>query len=271
LKFIDKLDAATKNNNSLLCVGLDINLNSLPQPLLNQDDPIFLFASQIIKATQDLVCAYKPNMAFFEKYGIYGLESLIKIIELIKTETNVPVILDAKRGDIGHSSAAYAESVFKVFKADAVTVNPYLGFDSVEPFLEYRDKGIFILCLTSNPGARDFQLKGQKDPLYQAVAQKAKQWNRFGNCGLVAGATNPNELAKIRELVGNMLILIPGIGAQGGELKATVAAGLGPENARVIINSSRNILYASKNDDFAQAARSAAKKLRDEINAYRSR
>ncbi|MEE8637707.1 MAG: orotidine-5'-phosphate decarboxylase [Candidatus Margulisiibacteriota bacterium] len=263
MKFLDKLDQATNKNNSLLCVGLDIDLDQVPQTVLNKEDPIYIFNREIINATKDLVCAYKPNIAFYERYGIYGLSSLIKTIEFIQT-TDIPVILDAKRGDIGHSSAAYAESIFKVYKADAVTVNPYLGHDSVEPFLEYQDKGTFVLCLTSNPGAKDFQSE-----LFLDVAYKVKKWNKYGNCGLVVGATKPEELKEIRNIIEDMPILIPGIGAQGGDLEASVKYGVNKQGNRAIINSSRSIIYASKEDNFAEAARNAAQKLKDSINQQR--
>lgn len=263
MKFLDKLDQTTSKNNSLLCIGLDIDLNRVPQTVLNKEDPIYVFNREIIQATKELVCAYKPNIAFYERYGIYGISSLIKIIEFIQG-TGIPVILDAKRGDIGHSSAAYAESVFRVYKADAVTVNPYLGHDSVEPFLEYQDKGIFVLCLTSNPGAKDFQRE-----LFLDVAYEVKKWNKYGNCGLVAGATKPEELKEIRNIAEDMPILIPGIGAQDGDLEASVKYGVNKQGNRAIINSSRSIIYASKEDNFAEAAGEAAQKLRDAINQQR--
>jgi orotidine 5'-phosphate decarboxylase subfamily 2 len=263
LKFLDKLDQAASKNNSLLCIGLDIDLNRVPQTVLNKEDPIFVFNREIIQATQELVCAYKPNIAFYERYGIYGISSLIKTIEFIQG-TGIPVILDAKRGDIGHSSAAYAESVFKVYKADAVTVNPYLGHDSVEPFLEYQDKGIFVLCLTSNPGAKDFQRE-----LFLDVAYEAKKWNKYGNCGLVAGATKPEQLKEIRNIAEDMPILIPGVGAQGGDLEGSVKFGVTRQGNRAIINSSRSVIYASKENNFAEAAKDAAQKLRDAINQQR--
>ncbi len=263
MKFIEKLEKAAQKNNSLLCIGLDVDLNRIPQSILSKEDPIYIFNREIVNATKDLACAYKPNIAFYERYGIYGLSSLIKTIELILT-TDVAVILDAKRGDTGHSSAAYAESVFKVFKADATTVNPYLGHDSIEPFLEYRDKGIFVLCLTSNPGSRDFQV-----PLFKKVAKKVKEWNRYGNCGLVVGATRTTELKEIREMDDEMPILIPGVGAQRGDLKASVKYGVNKRGLRAVINSSRSIIYASKEDNFAEAARQAARSLRDAINLLR--
>jgi orotidine-5'-phosphate decarboxylase len=267
MKFTEKLDAAVKKNNSLLCIGLDIDLKKIPQSLLNKSDPIFDFNKEIIDATKDLVCAYKPNIAFYEMYGIYGMEALIRTIEY--ASEFAPVILDAKRGDVGHTASAYAKAVFDVYKADAVTINPYMGYDSVEPFLEYKDKGIFILCLTSNAGRRDFQSSGKEESLYKIVARHVKQWDVFGSCGLVVGATNPEELKEIRAIVGDMPILIPGIGAQKGDLASSVKNGINSAGGRAIINSSRNIIYASSGEDFAGAARAAAMKLRNDINSYR--
>jgi len=263
LRSLDKLDKAADKNKSLLCVGLDIDLDQAPQSVLNTEDPIYTFNREVISATRDMVCAYKPNIAFYEMYGIYGLSSLIKTIELIQA-TGIPVILDAKRGDIGTSSSAYARGLFDVFKADAVTVNPYMGHDSIEPFIEYQDKCVFVLCLTSNPGAEDFQKQ-----IYRSVAAKVNEWNKYGNCGLVAGATKPGELKEIREMAGDMPLLIPGIGAQGGDIAATVRAGVNTQGDRAVINASRSIIYASKEDNFAEAAREAAKKLKDEINQHR--
>jgi orotidine 5'-phosphate decarboxylase subfamily 2 len=256
LSFLTKLDKTAQQNNSLLCIGLDIDLNRVPDSIHKEEDPIYVFNREIVKATKDLVCAYKPNIAFYERYGIYGLSSLIKTIELIQ-QYGIPVILDAKRGDIGHSSAAYAEAVFNVYKADAVTVNPYLGHDSIEPFLEYKDKGVIVLCLTSNPGSKDFE-RG----LYTKVAEQVKLWNKNGNCGLVVGATKPEQLAEIRQIAGDMPILIPGIGAQGGDIKASVSNGVNKDGSRAIINSSRSIIYAVD-------PRLAAKELRDKINEFR--
>ncbi len=179
----------SKKNNSLLCIGLDIDLKKIPQSLLNKSDPIFDFNKAVIDATKDLVCAYKPNIAFYEMYGIYGMEALMRTIEY--ASDFVPVILDAKRGDVGHTASAYAKAVFDVYKADAVTINPYMGYDSVEPFLEYKDKGIFILCLTSNAGRRDFQSAGKDEPLYKNVARHVKQWDVFGSCGLGRWSDKP--------------------------------------------------------------------------------
>lgn len=238
MKFQDKLNQASQRNNSLLCVGLDVDLNKAPQY-----KSIFDFNKAIIDATKDLVCAYKPNIAFYEMHGIKGLEELIKTVEYIH-KFDIPVILDAKRGDIGNSSAAYAKAVFEVYKADAVTVSPYMGEDSIKPFTDYKDKGVFVLCLTSNPGAKDFQ-----HPIFKDIAKK------FSNAGLVVGATKPEELKEIRKIAPNALLLIPGVGAQGGDLGSIVKIG----GKNIIINASRSIIYSK--DPGA-----AAKKLRDEIN-----
>ncbi len=257
MKFVEQLDRAVEKNKSLLCVGLDIDLSRIPQKFLTSDDPIFTFNRDIIESTHAFVCAFKPNMAFYEMYGIYGLSALIRTVELIH-DMEIPVILDAKRGDVGHSSQAYAKAMFEVFKADATTVNPYLGHDSVRPFIDYSEKGVFVLCLTSNTGFKDFQVTGAGEPLYKSVALHVKEWNHYGNCGLVVGATKPEQLKEISELVPDMPLLIPGIGAQGGDLEASVRFG----GKRAILNASRSIIYAAN-------PRAEAKKLRDEINKYR--
>lgn len=261
MSFQNRLDNAAEKNNSLLCVGLDIDLSKLPPEYLSKQDPIFSYNKMIVESTKDLVCCYKPNIAFYEMYGIYGLQSLIKTIEYIPD--SIPVILDAKRGDVGHTAQAYAKSCFEIYKADAVTVNPYLGYDSLKPFIENKDKGIFVLCLTSNSGYRDFQNSGEDAvPLFKNVALHVKEWNIYGNCGLVVGATNAQQLKEIREISGDMPILIPGVGAQGGDLEQSVKFGITKNKNRAIINSSRGII-------FAEDPGAAAKKLRDEINKYR--
>jgi len=267
MNFIEKLDKASEKNKSLVCVGLDIDPKLVPEGI-----NVFDFNKAIIEATADLVCAYKPNVAFYEAMGEMGNEALKRTVKFIPPE--IPVIADAKRGDIGNTSRAYAIALFDFLGADAATVNPYLGFDAIEPFIQYRDKGIFILCRTSNPGAADFQSlrcdtpQGYK-PLFEIVAEKAQAWNTNGNIGLVVGATYPDELKIIREQHVEMPILIPGIGAQGGDVALTVQNGVNREGKRAIINSSRQIIYASKGKDFAEAARQATLKLRDEINRYR--
>jgi orotidine-5'-phosphate decarboxylase len=260
MKFTDKLLAASRRNKSLLCVGLD------PDPGLIPKVNLLEFNKAIVDATADLVCAYKPNLAFYEALGSQGLEVLEKTIEHIPA--NIPIIGDGKRGDIGNTANAYAKALFVTFGFDAATVNPYLGFDSVEPFIEYKDKGVFILCRTSNPGAMDFQnlVNAQGIPLYEAVARKAKEWNIHGNIGLVVGATYPDELKAIRKLCPEMPLLIPGIGAQGGDLASAVKYGIDVQGEKAIIAVSRQILYASQGKDFAQAARHSAQELRDNIN-----
>ncbi|MBI4289735.1 MAG: orotidine-5'-phosphate decarboxylase [Chloroflexi bacterium] len=261
--FLSRLLSASRRQNSLLCVGLD------PQPEMMPVPDVFEFNAAIIEATADLVCSYKPNLAFYEALGIDGLAALKKTVEHIPGD--IPVIGDAKRNDIGHSAAAYAKGLFGYFGFDAVTVNAYLGYDSVSPFLEYRERGVFLLCRTSNPGAKDFQdmQDSQGQALYQRVALKAREWDRAGNIGLVAGATYPEELKWVRQVCPDMPLLIPGIGAQGGGLEKAVACSVDSQGERAIIVSSRQVLYASKGKDFAQAARQAALKLRDEINRCR--
>ena len=265
--FREKLTAAAKKNESLVCVGLD------PDPALMPVEDVAEFNAAIIEATADLVCCYKPNIAFYEALGIPGLEALRRTLECIPR--GVPVICDAKRGDIGSTAKAYATALFERWGFDAATVNPYLGRDSVEPFLEYSDRGVLVLCHTSGPGSVDFQdlqveRDGYKRPLFEEVALRAHQWNERGNAGLVLGATFPQQMETARRLCPDMVILAPGVGAQGGDLEATVSAGVDADGGGLIVNSSRGILYASRSrDDFADAARRAADELRQAINAAR--
>jgi orotidine-5'-phosphate decarboxylase len=262
MKFIDKLLEANRKNNSWLCIGLD------PDPELMPGVDVLRFNKAIIEATSDLVCAYKPNLAFYEALGTEGLTILEKTIKHVPDD--IPVIADAKRGDIGNTAMAYARALFSVLGFDAATVNPYLGHDSIEPFVDYRDKGVFILCRTSNTGATDFQdLRTGGLPLYEAVAQKAQEWNIYGNIGLVVGATYPEELKKVRSICPEMPLLIPGIGAQGGDLASAVSYGVDAHGEKAIMNVSRQVLYASKGNDFAQAARNVAERIRNQINDYR--
>jgi orotidine-5'-phosphate decarboxylase len=260
MKFVDKLIAASEKNQSLLCVGIDPNPSQMPAiPLLD-------FTRGIIDATRDLVCAYKPNFAFFEALGLEGLEALIDTIKYVPDY--IPVIGDAKRGDIGNTSKAYATAVFDVFKCDAITVSPYLGYDSVEPFSQHQDKGIFILCRTSNKGARDFQDITAPDgrPLFEIVAGKAREWDTGGNIGLVVGATYPEELKRIRELCPDMPLLIPGVGSQGGDLELAIKYGVDSGGRKAIINVSRQVIYASTGSDFSAAAGKKALEIRNSIN-----
>ncbi|MFC2034193.1 orotidine-5'-phosphate decarboxylase [Chloroflexota bacterium] len=266
MNFVEKLTNATRKNKSLLCVGLDPVLTSMPEGI-----SLFEFNKAIIDATSDLVCAYKPNIAFYEALGNEGLSALKQTLDYIPED--IVKIIDAKRGDIGNTAKAYAGTIFDYFNADATTVSPYLGSDSLEPFFQYKNKGILILCRTSNKGAVDFQsilckIEDKQKPLYEIVALKAGEWNTSGNIGLVVGATYPEELKLIRESHPDMPLLIPGIGAQGGDVALTIKYGTDINGEKAIINSSRQIIYASKDSDFAEAARNAALKLRDQINQY---
>jgi orotidine-5'-phosphate decarboxylase len=264
MNFVDKLNEAGKKNQSLACVGLDTSPELIPPGM-----SVLEFNKSIIDATADLVCAYKPNIAFYEAQGEKGLDALHKTVQHVPKD--IPVIVDAKRGDIGNTAAAYAKALFEHFDCDAVTVSPYLGFDSLEPFLKYKEKGVIILCRTSNKGAADFQsllcqYEGKNMPLYEIVALKASRWNTNHNVGLVVGATYPEELRNIRQAHPGLPILIPGVGAQGGDLELAVRYGIDADNRGIIINSSRGIIYASKGADFAGAARRATETMRDEIN-----
>ncbi len=268
MNFKEKLMGASEKNKSLLCIGLDPDPELMPPKM-----GVLKFNKAIIDATADLACAYKLNLAFYEALD-EGIDALKQTIRYIPAD--IPTIADAKRGDIGNTARAYARAIFEKLGFDATTVNPYLGSDSVEPFIEYLDKGIFVLCRTSNPGAVDFQslplvLKRQRLPLFEIVALRAAQWNKKGdNIGLVVGATYPQELKLIRQNHPNMLLLIPGIGAQGGDLASAVRYGVGAGGHGALIASSRQIIYASSGGDFARAARQVASGLRDEINYQRS-
>lgn len=272
MRFIDKLSKVVEKNDSLLCVGLDIDREKVPRHLFTKEKkPLLTFNRAIIDATLDLICCYKLNMAFYESLGTNGIELLMHTLDYIPRE--VPVILDGKRGDIGNTAQQYAHTLFDFYKADATTVNPYLGADSIQPFLEYKNKCTFILCRTSNPSAKDFQdlpVGEEKTPLYQLVARKIKNWNKNGNCGAVVGATYPEELRIVRSIIGDSIpMLIPGVGKQGGDLEKSVTYGTNSRGELAIINSSRSILYASSKTDFASAARKATLYLKEEINKYR--
>ncbi len=265
MKFYEKLQAITHKNNSMLCIGLDPDLSRFPHSISTAEDPIVEFNRRIISSTKDVVCAYKLNMAFYEALGWKGYKACEETIKLIPD--NIVKIADAKRGDIDNSAKFYARAVFEHLKCDAVTVSPYLGSDSVEQFLQYEDKGTFVLCRTSNRGAVDFQDFGGNPPLYQAVAMKVKDWNTMNNCGLVVGATSPSELETVRRIVGDSIpILIPGVGAQGADLAQAVSAGRNSNGEMIIVNSSRSIIYASTAPDFDSASRQEAIRLKDEIN-----
>lgn len=270
--FIQTLRASWARSDSLVCVGLDPEIERFPAAVAEHASPIFHFNRAIIDATADLVCAYKPQFAHYAAYE--AEDQLERTIEYIhRNHPGVPVILDSKRGDVGNTAERYAIEAFERYGADAVTVNPYLGGDSLEPFLKHEDKGVIILCRTSNPGARDLQdvdVDGRK--LYHKVAElAARRWNSRGNCLLVVGATYPRELAEVREITGNMPFLVPGVGAQGGDVDQAVRSGQTAEGTGLIISSSRSILYASSGEDFTAAARKATLTLREQINLSRLR
>lgn len=272
MTFLQKLSNAWTANNSLLCVGLDPDVNKFPLELRGQPDAIYVFCKAIVDATADLACSFKPQIAYFA--ALRAEDQLEAICRYIKTTyPNIPIVLDAKRGDIGATAEQYAREAFERYDADAVTVNPYMGFDSVAPYLEWKDRGAIVLCRTSNAGGSDLQfLEVSGKPLYQHVAQLvADKWNINGQCSLVVGATFPNEIAQVRALIGDMPLLIPGVGAQGGDVESTVRAGRTVSGTGMMINSSRAILYAKTldNESYAQAARRVALETRDAINQFR--
>lgn len=279
--FRKMLEAQWEKGN-FVCVGLDSEFSKIPESARrsgNERDidianTIVAFNRAIVEATKDIVCVYKPNVAFYETHGSDGLNALHRTIVYIHyIAPDVPVILDAKRADIGNTNAGYVKAAFDFLQADAITVHPYLGREALQPFLDQKDKGIIVLCRTSNPGAGEFQdLRVSVDgwKLYQLIAHYvARDWNKNSNCALVVGATYPEELEGVRQIVGDMPILIPGIGAQGGDVEKTVKAGKDSRGKGIIINSSRGIIFASNGPDFAEAARRETIKLRDLINQYR--
>lgn len=257
MSFIERLQTSQKCSRSLLCIGLDPDVQRFPAGLEHKD--MFAFNQAVIDATHDLVCAYKPQVAYFSAVGAEA--ALEKTIDYIHTHyPHIPVILDAKRGDIGSTSGQYAKEAFERYQADAVTINPYMGFDSAAPFLAYEDKGIIFLCRTSNPGATDFQdLLVDGEPLYLRVARTvAGEWNQAHNCLLVVGATWPEQMAQLRAAVGDMPFLVPGIGEQGGDLAKIMRAGQTATGDGLILSASRAILYASRHTDYAEQARATA-------------
>lgn len=264
--FTARLNELIQKKKSLLCVGLDSDIEKIPGFLHAELDPLYEFNKAIIEATHEYAAAYKLNIAFYESLGLPGWELLERTLALIPPD--MILLADAKRGDIENTGKKYAETYFKTYNFDAITVNPYMGMDSVTPFLEYEQKGVFILCLTSNPGAVDFQfLKIEGEPLYLKVAQKILEWNfLYGNCGMVVGGTHTSELKEIRDLAPNLPFLVPGIGSQGGNLEKVVADATDERGLSTLINASRTILYASAGKDFAEVAREKTKQLRDQIN-----
>ncbi len=267
MNFNQKLKAAENKNQSLLCVGLDPDPYRIPEGLT-----VAQFSRRIIEATCDLVSSYKINFAFFERMGIHGWHLLEQTRRFVPD--GIPVIADSKRADIGNTSRSYASAIFEKFEFDAVTLPPYMGFDSLSPFIDYSDRGVFVLCLTSNPGASDFQTvtcikDGKKLPLYRLVAQKVEGWNTQENLGLVIGATRAHDILQLRNAHPEMRFLIPGVGPQGGDLETAVTNGLRQDGSGIIISSSRQVIHASSGPDFAPSARQAAMELRDRINKSR--
>ena len=284
MHFMQALRDRWNTANSLVCVGLDPEPAKFPAQFANDPDAVFDFCRAIVDATAAYACAFKPQIAHFAALGAEdALQRLVAHIHA--AHPGIPVILDSKRGDIGSTAQHYAAEAFDRHGADAVTVNPYLGRDSLQPYLDRADKGVIVLCRTSNPGAGDLQDLGVADmrasaigsdghaasrPLYQVVAEKvAREWNGHGNCALVVGATWPEQLREVRAIVGDVPFLVPGVGAQGGDVEAVVSNAKTADGTGVVVSSSRAILYASSGDDFAMAAASTAKALRDEINRYR--
>ncbi len=269
--FRQRLNRATARNESLVCVGLDPDPERLPAAVRGELDPVLAFNQALIEATADLACAYKPNFAFYGALGESGWATLAATIE--STPEHVPVIVDAKVGDIGSTAEMYARMLFDQLGADAVTVNPLMGEDAVAPFLHRREKGVFLLCLTSNDGAEDIEKQQLQSgvPLYEHVAAKAVEWNANGNVGLVVGATQPDSLRAIRRIAPDLPILMPGVGAQGGEVEVAIGLGQDAAGAGLVVNASRSICYAGSGPDFAAAARRATLELRDQINQHRRR
>lgn len=268
MSFVSSLEAAWRDADTTLCVGLDPDPARFPASLRGRADAVFEFCRAIVDATAQYACAFKPQIAYFAAVRAEdALEALIDHVH--RTHPGKPVVLDAKRGDIGATAERYALEAFERYRADAVTVNPYMGFDSLEPWLAWHDRGVLLLCRTSNPGGADLQaLDVGGERLFERVARLAAgPWNTSGQLGLVVGATFPTELARVRELAGELPLLVPGIGAQGGDIEATVRAG----GSRMLVNSSRAILYASGGEDFAQAAARVARETRDALRAARGR
>jgi orotidine-5'-phosphate decarboxylase len=263
--FQERLHAAARANNSLLCVGLDPDPSALPTGV-----PLDVFLQGIVDATRDLVCCFKPNMGFFEALGLPGQRALRELRATIPAD--IPFLIDAKRGDTPQTMRAYARAIFDDLDADAVTVNPYLGGDSLEPFFDYADRGVFVLCKTSNPGAgelQDLTVDGS-EPLFLRVARLATTWDKHGTLGLVVGATYPRDVAAVRQVAPGAPILLPGVGAQAGDLERSVQAAVDADGGGALVNASRSVLYASSGSDWQAAARAEAMRLRDAINAARS-
>lgn len=270
--FQEKLDSIIQKNNSLVCVGLDSDMSKLPENIMHQENPQFTFNKAIIDATHDLVYCYKPNPAFYESRGYIGIKELKMTCDYIHgIYPEIPIILDAKRGDIGNTNEGYAQYVFDYLNADAITVIPYMGIESLSCFFNRAGKGVIVGCHSSNPGAKEFQeLEINGKPLYEIVAEELmKQHGNNPNTMIFMGATYPEQLTNIRKIVGDMTFLVPGVGAQGGDVETFVKAGLNSKKAGLIINASRSIIFASSGDEFADKAREVTEHLQSEINDYR--
>ena len=267
MKFKERISLLVKERKSLICVGLDTDPEKIPDHLRSAENPVLEFNKLIIEATSDICVAYKPNAAFYEALGAKGWNTLKATIKAVPDE--VPVIVDAKRGDIGNSSKMYAKAVFEYLGGDAVTVSPYLGEDSLAPFFEYKDKFAFVLALTSNPSSQDFQLQeiGGR-PLYEIVAENVQKWNKNDNLGLVVGASHPDKIKEMRNISGNLPFLIPGIGAQGGDLEASAKFGTDNGKSIALINVSRSVIYASDGVDFAERSREEVQRLNRQLYEF---
>lgn len=270
MNFNQKLLKIQQDKNSLLCIGLDSDISRIPESFKKLENPQLEFNRSIIQVTHDLVCAYKFNLAFYEETGIKGMQALEKSLELIPD--GIIKIADGKRGDIGNTAQKQADTLFKLFNFDAATVNPYMGFDAIEPFINFSEKGVFILCVTSNLGSKDFQhLSVSGKPLFEHVALKAKKWNQHNNIGLVVGATHIAELKKLRTLLMKMPFLIPGIGAQKGDLEKTIKYGCSDDGYNAVINVGRSIIFPSTSNNFQESVRKLAEKYLSEINSCRKK
>lgn len=272
MNFQHKLDNIVDKNKSLVCIGLDPVMDKLPELIKQKEHPFFEFNKAIIDSTHDIVCCYKPNSAFYEALGEKGIAQLKMTFDYIKQNySEIPTILDAKRGDIGSTNEGYVKYAFDYIDADAITLHPYLGKEALEPFLKYTDKGCVVLCKTSNPGAGELQdLSVGNELLYQVVAKKVvAEWNTNGNCLMVVGATYPEELANVRSIAKEMTFLVPGIGTQRGDVEKIVKAGLNSDKKGLIISASRSIIFAGSYESFADKSGTEAEKLRNEINKYR--
>jgi len=268
MNFNERLNQICSHKNSLVCVGLDVDLKKIPQFIHQQRTPQVTFSQAIIDATIEYAAAYKINTAFFEAYGTKGWDAMTKIVHYLPDD--VIKIADAKRGDIGNTSKMYASAFFQEMNFDAITVNPFLGSDAVAPFLEDETKGAFILCHTTNKGAEDFQkFSNGETALYELVAEQVQKWNAHNNCGLVVGATYPDEMKHVRRLAPELPFLVPGLGAQGGDFELAIQYALMKNGNGAIFNFSRSVIYASGGEDFAEAAGQLAKQMRDEINQLR--